>query len=93
MMTGGRDDSGLGAIAVEKADIEAEVARLRGEGELREAATLAIGSSNRLGRFRLLRRLGAGGMGIVYEALDEERDVRVAVKTLRNVDADLLYRL
>src|SRR5262245_33622193 len=44
-------------------------------------------------RFKLLRRLGFGGMGIVYEALDTERNVRIALKTVRSDDADLLYRL
>ncbi len=33
-------------------------------------------------RFSVLRRLGAGGMGVVYEVRDEERDVRVALKLL-----------
>ncbi len=33
-------------------------------------------------RFTVLRRLGAGGMGVVYEVHDEERDVTVALKLL-----------
>ena len=43
-------------------------------------------------RFTIVRRIGVGGMGIVYEAYDKERDVRVALKTLPRVDAAALYR-
>jgi serine/threonine protein kinase/predicted ATPase len=43
-------------------------------------------------RFSIIRRLGAGGMGTVYEALDRERNTHVALKTLRNVDPGSIYR-
>jgi serine/threonine protein kinase len=44
-------------------------------------------------RFELKQRLGEGGFGVVYHAFDRERGCDVALKTLKKVDADALYRL
>ena len=43
-------------------------------------------------RFEIVRRIGAGGMGVVYEALDRERGMPVAVKTLPGIDPSALLR-
>jgi serine/threonine protein kinase len=44
-------------------------------------------------RFAIRRRLGAGAMGVVYEAFDKELGARVALKTLHEIDPRALYRL
>lgn len=44
-------------------------------------------------RYHLVRRLGAGGMGIVYEVFDRQRGEHVALKTLSRVDPASIYDL
>ncbi len=42
-------------------------------------------------RFEVVRQLGAGGMGVVYEVFDKQRDARVALKFLPQVAPEALF--
>src|SRR6267154_3852226 len=46
------------------------------------------GPPERLGEFRVLRELGRGGMGVVYEAVQEPLGRHVAVKVIHHVHLD-----
>jgi serine/threonine protein kinase len=46
----------------------------------------------RMGRFIDVQRLGSGGMGMVFTAFDPERNTKVALKTIKNVGGEAIYR-
>lgn len=46
-----------------------------------------------LERYAVQKPLGAGGMGLVYEAINKDSGAHVALKTLRDITPDGLYRL
>ncbi len=62
-----------------------------------DAATLVLdeplGPGRRLGQYVVRTRLGQGGMGVVYRALDLETGRDVALKTLYERNPAALYRL
>jgi len=67
--------------------LRARVERLRELGLLEELSP-ANAIPERLGEFRLVRRLASGGMGVVYEAEQASLGRRVALKLVR---PDMLY--
>jgi len=53
----------------------------------RVEALPAFAPGSTIGHFRVVRQLGAGGMGIVFEAHDPDLDRRVAIKVVRDRNA------
>jgi serine/threonine protein kinase len=61
----------------------------RADDGLKDDLDLQLDAASRL---KIVRRLGAGGMGVVYEALDLDRNMRVALKALPETNPQTLYR-
>lgn|GEM_PF-760600 len=70
-------------------DVRADVrARLFADPDATEhpdgsARSPSSGPPTRIGRYVVIKRIGAGGMGVVYAAYDDKLDRKVAVKLLR----------
>src|SRR5438045_1830390 len=69
-------------------DIDPSAARPRTQDSGTGPSVAGIGD-----RFRLLEKLGQGGMGVVHRAFDSERGCEVALKVIDVSRPDDLYRL
>lgn len=58
----------------------------------RRIAELRSGQTLSGGRFHIVRRVGSGGMGVVFEAFDHESDSSVALKVLPVLEPEALLR-
>ncbi len=78
------DERMQGGSPVRVAAIDAEHLRNSVAAKLFGAAADPV----KIDRYTVLKRLGAGGMGVVYSAYDDQIDRKIAIKLLRGVDQD-----
>jgi hypothetical protein len=75
-------------------DSDSAFERLLAEAAAVPALGRVVAPGTRLssGRFEILRRIGEGGMGVVYEAFDATRREKVALKTMSRLGARDIYQ-
>ncbi|MGH7439443.1 MAG: protein kinase domain-containing protein, partial [Polyangiaceae bacterium] len=61
---------------------------MRGDGEVASVQGCEWAEAT---NYRVVRRIGSGGMGAVYEAVDRRTNGHVALKTVLQVDSTALY--
>lgn len=78
----------LGEMVAVAAELEADLPSGPGSG-----STLVGGKPTSIGKFKIIRVIGRGGMGTAYEATDEHTGLKVAVKvSLDSANDELLGR-
>ncbi len=87
----GYHDSGTGAL---DRSLGEAIERVAGSDEARRSPSVAPTSQAAIGPYRVVREIGQGGMGVVYEAEQEFPKRRVALKLIRPefVSAELTRR-
>ncbi len=89
---GGKGDTGLGASFGAARSVPTRIEVQQVKASVRERLFGIQADSPRLGEYQVVRRIGRGGMGAVYEAIDTSGEV-VALKTLRGFSPTMLYHL